>query len=88
MTPAREMPKYKCHKEVHALKIADVVTESATGRTFIVPTDEGYERFEVDQVYIERHRPQPGGYFVRYEDGYTSFSPATAFESGYTRSEA
>ncbi|MCK9988658.1 MAG: hypothetical protein AzoDbin1_05130 [Azoarcus sp.] len=26
-----------------------------------------------------------GGYYVVYEDGYKSFSPAIAFESGYTR---
>ena len=25
-----------------------------------------------------------GGYYVVYEDGYKSFSPAGAFESGYT----
>jgi hypothetical protein len=29
--------------------------------------------------------PQPGGYFVVYKDGYKSFSPAKAFEEGYTR---
>lgn len=27
--------------------------------------------------------PGIGGYFVRYEDGYTSWSPAKAFEEGY-----
>jgi hypothetical protein len=26
-----------------------------------------------------------GGYYVVYEDGYKSFSPASAFENGYTR---
>ena len=28
--------------------------------------------------------PEVGGYYVVYEDGYKSFSPAGAFESGYT----
>jgi hypothetical protein len=32
-----------------------------------------------------KHAPHVGGYFVQYEDGYTSFSPAEAFESGYVR---
>ena len=29
--------------------------------------------------------PHVGGYYVLYEDGYESFSPAKAFEEGYTR---
>lgn len=29
--------------------------------------------------------PPAGGFFVRYEDGYESWSPAGAFEGGYTR---
>jgi hypothetical protein len=32
----------------------------------------------------ERSNPQIGGYYVLYEDGYESFSPADAFESGYS----
>ena len=36
------------------------------------------------QSYIEKHAPLVGGYFVRYEDGYESFSQAAAFEGGYT----
>lgn len=75
---SREMPKYKCHKEVRALKIADVDGNKIT------PADEGYAPFEVDDNYIARHKPQVGGYYVVYEDGYASFSPASAFESGYT----
>jgi hypothetical protein len=32
-----------------------------------------------------KHSPEAGGYYVQYKDGYTSFSPAEAFEEGYTR---
>ena len=32
-----------------------------------------------------KHDPQAGGYYVVYADGYQSFSPAQAFEEGYTR---
>ena len=39
----------------------------------------------VTRAFMARHQPEVGGYFVRYEDGYESFSPAAAFESGYTR---
>lgn len=35
--------------------------------------------------YVEKHKPTVGGYYVRYADGYESYSPAEAFEGGYTR---
>ena len=35
--------------------------------------------------WLARHRPEVGGYFVRDADGDESFSPAAAFEAGYTR---
>lgn len=79
MTVSREMPRYKSHKIVWALKIADV-----TGCT-ITPADEGYAPFEVDPSLYLRYTPTAGDYFVQYEDGYKSFSPAKAFEEGYTR---
>ena len=49
----------------------------------IVPT-EGAD-FTVPGEFIQKHKPVVGGYFVMYEDGYQSFSPAKAFEEGYTR---
>ena len=76
--PTQEMPKYKCHKEVHALKIAAINGE------VITPQDKGYGEFTVSAAFIEKHAPKPGGYYVVYEDGYVSFSPAEAFEAGYT----
>lgn len=89
-----EMPRYKCHKEVHALKIKAVTHNSvlaqlsgneSDGSALIVPEDEGYAEFRVDAEYVRKHNPQPGGYYVVYSDGYKSFSPAEAFEDGYTR---
>ncbi len=89
-----EMPKYKCHKEVWALKIKEVQLDvdearkegrETTGGAIIVPEDEGYAPFEVDSDYIHKHQPQSGGYYVVYKDGYKSFSPADVFESGYTK---
>jgi hypothetical protein len=41
------------------------------------------ESIGVSPDYIRKHNPQPGGYFVVYDDGYQSFSPAEAFEEGY-----
>jgi hypothetical protein len=87
---ARELPRYLCHKQVHALKIARVVrpttalnTES-DGSMILVPADLRYAPFRVSRAYAQKHDPQAGGYFVVYADGYESFSPAEPFESGYT----
>jgi hypothetical protein len=79
MQAAAEMPRYQSHKKVWALKIADV-----TGCT-ITPADEGYAPFVVEPEMYLRYTPVTGDYFVQYEDGYKSFSPAKAFEEGYTR---
>ena len=87
---AIEMPRYKCHKEVWALKIADIVTDASIaedretdGSAMIHPTEKGYAPFRVDREYMHKHKPEVGGYYVVYEDGYKSFSPAKAFERGY-----
>jgi len=72
-----QMPKYVCHKEVWALQIRDVVGT----RLFF---DEGYSARDVGSEWIDRHKPEVGGYFVQYEDRYTSFSPQKPFEEGYT----
>ena len=83
-----EMPRYKCHKIVHALKIKEikrVPSGNATVTHSIVPVDFGFAPFEVDLEYIGKHSPVAGGYYVVYDDGYKSFSPAAAFEAGYTR---
>jgi len=86
------MPKYKCHKEVWALKI-DRLERDADKRGPNEETDGSITIFD-DKVggmmklgadFVGRHRPEVGGYIVIYEDGYKSFSPAKAFEEGYSR---
>lgn len=72
------MPRYRCHKEVWALKIA------AIDGDVITPADAGYAPFQLMPEYFEKHKPRVGGYYVMYADGYASFSPAKAFEDGYT----
>lgn len=70
------LKKYQSHKVVEAFKIKEVIG--------IKLMDEQGRALYVDIDYLEKHRPREGGYFVKYEDGYQSFSPADAFESGYT----
>ena len=36
------------------------------------------------EYMIRARAAKPGGYYVRYPDGYESWSPAEAFEDGYT----
>jgi hypothetical protein len=82
---AAEMPKYRSHKTVHALKIASIDHVRDDGSARIVPADQGYAPFDVEAAYMHNHSPKVGGYYVVYDDGYKSWSPAAAFESGYTR---
>lgn len=75
------LPRWRCHKEVNALKISDV-TEASFGGRFL--HGDGAVML-VSSEYVRKHNPQIGGYYVLYDDGYQSFSPALAFEAGYTR---
>lgn len=77
------LPRYRCHKVVRAGKIEGIAGLS-DGRGFMVML-EGGMAFDMNCEWFGRHKPKVGGYYVVYEDGYVSFSPADAFESGYTR---
>lgn len=88
--PRKEMPKYKCHKEVWALKISKVTFDKdesgnpvGSGATLEFE-DDGYAPIHVDKAYIDKHLPDTKGYYVVYKDGYASWSPADVFEDGYT----
>lgn len=88
-----QMPKYKCIKEVWALKIESIEFDSdiarkqdnreTDGSAVITPEDTRYAPFRVDRDYVTKHNPIAGGYYVVYKGGYKSFSPADAFEEGY-----
>ena len=86
-----EMPRYKCHKEVHAVQIGNVYptpknSDGVWDHSFVIePTDGSFAPIRIDEQWYLKHAPHPNGYYVVYEDGYTSFSPQEAFEKGYTR---
>jgi hypothetical protein len=83
--PAIEMPRYQCHKEVWALKIASVHWAEEEGKVRLCFDIEDYAPMVVPASMVGRYFPQAGDYLVVYDDGYQSFSPAKAFEEGYTR---
>lgn len=83
------MPKFLCHKMVEAAQIVgmqelgpdpqdiDLILDPADGRDQFV--------HQVSIGWCHRHRPCPGGYLVRDEEGYEYFSPQTAFAIRYSR---
>jgi hypothetical protein len=100
MSCSAEMPRYKCHKQVWALKIKSVVCHAhpdpavsieefckteAFGGGNLFFEDERYAMRTFTPDWYRKHKPESGGYFVVYDDGYESYSPAKAFEDGYTR---
>jgi hypothetical protein len=78
----RELPRYKSHKTVYALQI-DSVSTRESGEGVLSFVDRNYGNITVSAAYMEKHSPVAGGFYVVYQDGYQSFSPAHAFENGY-----
>jgi hypothetical protein len=81
-----EMPKYRSHKEVWALKIA-AAEVNLDGSVTIAPADKGYAVFTTRTTFGERFKGDDNdpGYYIAYRDGYKSWSPSSEFEDGYTR---
>lgn len=74
------LPKYQCFKVVRALKIT-AIAKTADQLGFILYGAEASVNVSIG--WKLEFKPVVGGYFVVYEDGYTSFSPEHAFEAGY-----
>jgi hypothetical protein len=81
-----EMPKYKCNKEVHALCIAGIsLPQNKDFDAELAFEESSYAPILMSKEWLDKHNPAVGGYYVVYKDGYRSYSPAKAFEEGYTR---
>jgi hypothetical protein len=80
------LPAYRSHKIVRAARIAAIEGEADGSATLSldVPGEAVWPRVTVGSPWMAKHDPEVGGYYVVYEDGYASYSPAKAFEDGYT----
>jgi hypothetical protein len=93
MSDVVKLPQWKCHKVVSAAKIPRIITmpDGSAELVLRLTADnaavQGHTSVSVSADWMGRFKPQAGGYYVVYEDGYASFSPAKAFEDGYTRIE-
>ena len=76
------MKSYRSHKVVEAFKILDTREIREHGMSMVLIGVD--DRVPVSLTYVTKHGPRVGGYYVRYSDGYESWSPAEAFEGGYT----
>ncbi len=93
MADAAKMPRYRCHKEVRAVRISD--RNTIIGHTIIhadnsvslaIDERDGGGMVRVEHAVVQRYFPQPGDYLVVYEPGgYRSISPRKVFEEGYAR---
>lgn len=82
---AVELPLYQCHKQVRAAKITGVEPQNPRTLTTTLQLGDIQASTEVSAEWHAKHEPTIGSYYVVYADGYTSCSPAQAFEEGYTR---
>jgi len=87
--PQAEMPRYKCHKEVHALQILGISPSEPDGSVDLYFEEKQFAPIRVSKEWIAKHLPEDGvltrGYYVVYDDGYVSWSPEKAFQDGYTK---
>lgn len=88
-TAVPPLPQFRCHKVVQAARIAGIQVFDTHVDLILDPGD-GRDQFvhRVSHLWGGKHQPLVGGYLVRYEDGYESYSPPAAFEKGYARIQA
>lgn len=84
-----EMPRYISCKPVWALKIAAIepgptLSSMEGGSWFLRFENTAYGLLEVSHDWVTKRGAQVGGYYIVYEDGYKTWSPADAFERGCT----
>lgn len=82
-----QLPEYVCTRRTQAAKIIEIGEPDAMDPlmwrlALELPSGEHVTQ-RVHAGYMQRHRPQAGGYFARNEDGYARYLPAAVFEADY-----
>ena len=81
------LPLFQCLKKVRGGKIMSITNtdKGLIKLDLFVGNDQPYVVQEVTPGYMAQHRPEVGGYFVKYQSGYESYSPGKEFEEGYIK---
>lgn len=83
------LPLFQCLKKVRGGKILDIYRpqegEAGEIRLTVDAGNGAVEEVVVNTVWWQQHKPQIGGYYVKYSSGYESYSPANEFEEGYIK---
>ena len=83
------LPQWQSHKKVWADKIVGIHRAGTMQDVFFTEWRlDGGGSVPAPPTLVGRvpeGQSAIGGYYVRYEDGFESWSPAKAFEEGYTR---
>ena len=85
------MQRYQCHKIVEAAKVASIIGATVRLHGDDPAAGDVGEIVSVSASWLSRFKPtEPNdlGYFVRYADGYESWSPTAVFEAGYALVDA
>lgn len=78
-----EMPRYISCQQIWALKIARIEEDNLGGHALVFE-DPRYAPRHVGPEWVAKRGALPGGYFVVYPDGYTSWKPTDAFRETCT----
>lgn len=84
---AIELPRWRSHKTVYADKIVGIQTTETEGHVTHAWNLACGAVVSIGPEVTARAAPVLGDYYVQYEDGYQSWSPAKAFEEGYVRDD-
>lgn len=85
--PSRPYPRYKSHKEVHAVHLGNIHGKD-DGSVILYPKDASIAAIHKDAAWassrLTTYDGSDAGVFVVYEDSHDSWSPTKAFDEGYT----
>jgi len=83
----RELQRYEYFGEVSAVKIAELrqhdSVSSHDGGSWLVVPDGGGEAIEVPYTYVITQKPEVGGYYVVWPNGFAGYMADDAFANCY-----